>query len=663
MAENPKDTPYFVPRVANPIYQASEEDGHYESAYLYSGVSDQLPMVAFGETSKNSSSGAYYSSAYAQLSPSVNYLDVVATNSDEDTAHTSKSSEEACYQREETLQSRRKNSPRMWTNPTILAAATVFLSLTISMAALAVALSSPRSSGTSSSVATLPAVSGASTATTGNSSSPTGALGEGWTAMIISLLDGQIANSPVIIQSSANISYVFSKLKIIEAQLELLNKTIGELNVANPTTPGTSEPTSNTNSTTTAPITVTITNTTTTTTFTATFPSVSTTSVISTAAVVTTTTATTALSATNASSLSVKVLQIAAGFRHTCALMSETGGVRCWGYNGYGQLGDGNTTDLHSPPGREVLTGAVQITAGFDSTCALMSGADGARCWGRNDDGELGDGTTTDLYSPPSSNVLTGVAQVSAGSFHACVLLLFTGGVQCWGLNTNGQVGDGSMINTLQPTASDALTGVAQIAAGNYFTCALMNKTGGVRCWGYNGFGQLGDGTTTSQYSAPNLDVLISVAQIAVGASHTCALMRSTGGVRCWGFNVYGQLGDGTTTDLHSPPSSDALTGVTQIATGFYHTCALMNGTEGVRCWGYNADGELGDGSTTDLYSPPSSDVLTGVMQIAAGAYHTCALMGGTGGVRCWGLNDYGQLGDGTTANLQSAPNISIYFP
>jgi alpha-tubulin suppressor-like RCC1 family protein len=316
------------------------------------------------------------------------------------------------------------------------------------------------------------------------------------------------------------------------------------------------------------------------------------------------------------------VKAIATGSSHTCARMN-TGGVRCWGGNDDGQLGDGSLTSQSTPATTDILTGVMAIAAGFKHTCALMD-TGGVRCWGRNDYGQLGASSNPDcadsLYighgiykpvdvlcrtSPPTVDVLTGVRSIAAGYNHTCALME-TGGVRCWGSNSHGQLGypskdtcartdffpDGrGIVTTAEPCASspptsDTLTGVRSIAAGYDHTCALM-ETGSVRCWGYNYFGQLGDGTTIDRSTPPEIDVLADVQAIAAGHDCTCALTVA-GGVRCWGINQHGELGNGTTIDTAIPPTSDVITGVQGIATAADYTslnCALMV-TGGVRCWG-----------------------------------------------------------------------------
>ncbi|HEY5284894.1 MAG TPA: RCC1 repeat-containing protein, partial [Polyangia bacterium] len=330
-----------------------------------------------------------------------------------------------------------------------------------------------------------------------------------------------------------------------------------------------------------------------------------------------------------------------------------------WGANKFGQLGQGTIENpLNAMPSTsDVLSGVQAVAAGSEHTCALMK-TGGVRCWGANGVGELGDGILSDRSIPPADDVLGGVQAIAASYLHTCVLMA-TGGVRCWGGNDEGELGDGTTTNRSIPPTSDVLGGVQAIATGREHTCALT-ATGGVRCWGGDTEGELGVGSLNFSPTAtpPTSDVLGGVQAIAACGHYTCALMK-TGGVRCWGDNDYGQLGNGTRLQyVASPPTSDVLSGVQAVATGFAHTCALMT-TGGVRCWGYNQFGQLGDGTTTDRWTPPTNDVLSGVQAIAAGYYHTCAVMT-TGGVRCWGRNEYGQLGIPLPNHSTPAPVLGI---
>lgn len=353
------------------------------------------------------------------------------------------------------------------------------------------------------------------------------------------------------------------------------------------------------------------------------------------------------------------VKAIAAGYNHTCALTTN-GGVRCWGFAMYGQLGDGTTTDRPAPAKTDVLTGVQAIASGGQHVCALMT-TGAVKCWGDNESGQLGDGSTANRSTPVDvvtpSGPLTGVRTISAGYQHTCALMM-SGGLRCWGRNVEGQLGDGTTLARSSPPGADQVAGIQTIAPGLYHTCGI--GAAGVLCWGRNLESEVGDGTMINRSMPTNVltstGALGSGQAVAAGGYHACAVMPATSGVRCWGANAGGQLGDGTTVDRSTAAASDGLLGVQALALGGYHTCALT-AAGGVRCWGYNAQGELGDGTTSNRSTAPIVDVLTGVTAIAVGNSHSCALT--ASGVRCWGLNMYGQLGDGTTTD-RSTPSAEL---
>ena len=346
----------------------------------------------------------------------------------------------------------------------------------------------------------------------------------------------------------------------------------------------------------------------------------------------------------------INVIAIAAGDAHTCEL-TDTGGVKCWGDNGYGQLGDGANTNRSMPVAvRDLSSGVMAIEVGGGHTCALTN-AGTVLCWGNNNHGQLGDDTLTDRSTPVAVNgPSSGVTAITVGGDHTCALTS-TGDVLCWGDNSDGQLGDGTTAGHSMPLAVSGLSsGVTAIAAGGDHTCALTS-TGGVMCWGDNGNGQLGDGTTTGHTTPVAVNGLSSsVIAITAGGDHTCAL-TSIGSVLCWGLNFYGQLGDSTNTDRATPTAVSGLSsGMAAIAAGGNHTCALTN-TGGVLCWGYNDDGQLGDNTTSRRFAPVAvSGLSSGVTAITAGDLHTCALISASS-VMCWGNNSHGELGNGTLTN------------
>lgn len=354
-------------------------------------------------------------------------------------------------------------------------------------------------------------------------------------------------------------------------------------------------------------------------------------------------------------------VDLALGFFHTCARKLD-GTVRCWGGNTVGELGDGVPLDGGTRPPALVpqpvvgISDAVAIASGIEHSCVVRR--DGtAACWGFNNFGQLGDGTTNDSSTPMAVQGLSDAVGIAAGGGFTCATLR-SGGVSCWGRNDSGQLGDGTKDNRPTAAAVAQLSNAVAIAVATYHACAIV-AGGTVKCWGGNGEGQLGNGSTNESLTPAAISSLSDVVQIAAASRFSCARQRS-GQVYCWGANDLGQLGNGVPNSAPNPsPVLTAVSDATSIWVGYEHACAARRGGE-VVCWGRAAEGQIGSGPPQPDASVATPTAVVGVgsaLAVATGGDHACATTR-SGEVFCWGANSQGQVGDGTTDPAYTASKV-----
>jgi len=308
------------------------------------------------------------------------------------------------------------------------------------------------------------------------------------------------------------------------------------------------------------------------------------------------------------------------------------------------------------------LHGVLSVSASMSNhTCALLENGS-VRCWGANTYGQCGQlASGTDHRTPVEvTNLSSGVAKLSSGGNFNCVIRS-SGTVQCWGQNNFGQLGNGSTMNTHVPQTVSLPEAAVDVSAGYYHACAVLSG-GGVRCWGYNNAGQLGDGSnvnssvpvTVRDDTTPSYPPLDEIVAVACGSNFSCSLKQGTGEAWCWGGNANGQLGDGTTSShfraspVRYSAGGTVVRGFVKITAGNNHACGVKDNTV---CWGRGDYGQLGNNSTSDslvptqvLQSGPAD--FPAASYIDAGYAHTCAVQAAGGW--CWGRDEEGQLGDGT---------------
>ncbi len=331
------------------------------------------------------------------------------------------------------------------------------------------------------------------------------------------------------------------------------------------------------------------------------------------------------------------------GSGFSCLLHTD-GRVFCWGNNDVGQLGDGTTTTRVNPVAVVAVTDAVEIALGGIHACARRRSGE-VLCWGSNSTGRLGDGTMAARSTPVTVVGLTDAVELSLGNAHACARRA-AGGVVCWGANTAGQLGDRSTTSRPSPVAVATITNATTISAGFNHSCATTT-TGAVLCWGANASGQLGNGTMTAQLAPVAVSGISNARDVRTGNGFTCARL-STNGVSCWGLNDAGQLGNGSTANRSTPAAVTALTDASALSVGARHACVLRGGGT-ISCWGTNAAHELGNGLTNNSVTPTTAVGVGNAIEVSTRFGHTCVRRQ-TGGVSCWGPNGGGTLGDGVDA-------------
>ncbi len=335
------------------------------------------------------------------------------------------------------------------------------------------------------------------------------------------------------------------------------------------------------------------------------------------------------------------------GEAHTCGVRTD-GTMWCWGHNGFGQLGDGTEDDRLRP--RQVGAGNnwKAVAVGTYHSCGLKT-AGTLWCWGMNASGQLGDGTGGVLNAQQTEPVKVDGSRawtdVDAGEYHTCAVA-GDGSGWCWGSNTNGQVGDTTAgTNRLVPARVRTTGDWRSVAAGGAHSCGVKTN-GSAWCWGYNGSGEVGDGTSDNSRLRPvRVGTATTWTSVTAGEIHSCGT-RSNNTAWCWGDNRDGQIGSGGLTSEYVTPTKVLGTGWTVVEAGVLHTCGTKQ-NKSLWCWGSNGSGQLGDGGTSPRATPAVVSGAATWRAIGGGGSHTCAVRA-LGTAWCWGWNSAGQLGDGT---------------
>jgi alpha-tubulin suppressor-like RCC1 family protein len=341
--------------------------------------------------------------------------------------------------------------------------------------------------------------------------------------------------------------------------------------------------------------------------------------------------------------------QVSAGGGHTCGITADNR-LYCWGYNYNGQLGDGTTTNKSRP---FAVGGALQfrqVSAAISSghTCGLTTDYR-LYCWGYNAQGQLGDGTTVPRLSPVAVAGGYKFRSVDGGSSHTCAVGYSDNRAYCWGNNGSGQLGNGTTGGRLVPTATSGTIRFRQVSTGVDHTCGVSTENRAF-CWGGNGEGQIGDSSNATQRLTPvRVATTRRFRQLDSGRYHACAVSAADNRAFCWGRGLEGQLGNGKRYLSFWPRAVAGGLSFDRVSAGAEYTCGETTGNRAY-CWGWNVLGMLGDGTTTTRLTPVAVKGNLFFRQLSAGGGHTCGKTADSVAY-CWGSNDSGELGDGTTTD------------
>ncbi|HLM87302.1 MAG TPA: hypothetical protein VK272_14065 [Solirubrobacteraceae bacterium] len=346
--------------------------------------------------------------------------------------------------------------------------------------------------------------------------------------------------------------------------------------------------------------------------------------------------------------------QVTGGYG-TCALISS-GAIDCWGYDAFGELGNGMEVEEAKIGPVSGITNATQVAGGYENRCAVLK-TEKVMCWGQNYNGQIGDGTLRPKLTPATVEGITTAKAVGGGGELSCALLA-SGGVDCWGINVYGGLGDGSIEGpeicrefrplefyqcSTKPVAVKGITNATSLSVGALTSCAVL-ATGHIDCWGANFYGELGDGSE-AEYSDVPVEVsgITNATAVDVGREDACAVLAS-GEIDCWGSTLLGELGNGTEgfNKVTTPAKVTGITNATQVSAGPVFTCARLS-TGHLMCWGDGESGELGDGSKTKSNVPVEVSGITSAVEVATGAAYACARLSG-GALECWGHNSAGDF-------------------